>query len=746
MASQRLLQSAQPSPIDLSRLHPGPGPRPVRKIGYMLACDVCRKSKKKCDRSRPACARCTERGLRREYLDGPHSTASTAQLERLAQLSRDPNALSDLLTTLPYFDALELFNMLREMPPRDSSVQASTETPSSSSSSSSSIPSSSFSISSFSSSPSSSPPSPLLQYNLVGSLLPPATNSLEQELMVWHPIAYPALMPIVASSLPLEKLLNPRRSDVLSAHLLHDAEPPDSVSPDMRIESRDDNKVNPDFYKKLSHLSPMHVSFLNQVDITSWTSLPIPNQIAVQVIALYLNNDYQVIPLFNMDLFLRDLSRNQPYFCSSLLVSALLGWACQAYTCMHPKAASWSSLFFLDAQAQWSRLGRHESVTLSSMSALQLLCMTSVTHGQDELALSYIRKGLELGKMMGLIDVASVTESAAGWLDGYPDWQRAASYTAWGAFDWALSVFSLFALHYHKTEVGIPPAIMMPGDIDLALAAQEGLSIRLPVNVQVFRASCKLWTIFAPVARIYYGQANDIFLNGNPALEYAENIYHELLTWAEELPPNLIRQPGNCHGVLMMHIYYHAVIVDLFRPFLHLTHTSSISLRTFNADHATPRMVYHSSIRQLKRLLLSYRMEFGLEALSVLWQTGVVYVVNATIRDESSSKDEMQFFMHLCLVGLEELSLSFRVFGSITRGVLGMAVRQGAIEQHQVRRARRRLKKIEQHFLLGISSDEIMARWMVDLDLAVTDPIHAQGGKLAEDFDRMSVHETRDDI
>jgi hypothetical protein len=139
-------------------------------------------------------------------------------------------------------------------------------------------------------------------------------------------------------------------------------------------------------------------------------------------------------------------------------------------------------------------------------------------------------------------------------------------------------------------------------------------------------------------------------------------------------------------------------------------------------------------------------MEFGLEALSVLWQTGVVYVANAAIRDESSSKDEMQFFMHLCLVGLEELSLSFRVFGSITRGVLGMAVRQGAIEQHQVRRARRRLKKIEQHFLLDIGSDEIMARWMVDLDLAVTDPIHAEGGKLAEDFDRMSVHEMRDDI
>jgi hypothetical protein len=46
------------------------------------------------------------------------------------------------------------------------------------------------------------------------------------------------------------------------------------------------------------------------------------------VIALYLNNDYPVLPVFNADLFLRDLSQNRSYFCSRLLVSALLGWAC----------------------------------------------------------------------------------------------------------------------------------------------------------------------------------------------------------------------------------------------------------------------------------------------------------------------------------------------------------------------------------------------------------------------------------
>ena len=94
----------------------------------------------------------------------------------------------------------------------------------------------------------------------------------------------------------------------------------------------DDEESNEDalfeFCQGLPHLCPSHVEYLRKADLTLYMELPIPNETAVRVIALYLNNDYPVLPLFHADLFLRDLCQNQSYFCSALLISALLGWAC----------------------------------------------------------------------------------------------------------------------------------------------------------------------------------------------------------------------------------------------------------------------------------------------------------------------------------------------------------------------------------------------------------------------------------
>jgi hypothetical protein len=60
------------------------------------------------------------------------------------------------------------------------------------------------------------------------------------------------------------------------------------------------------------------------------------------------------------------------------------------------------------------------------------------------------------------------------------------------------------------------------------------------------------------------------------------------------------------------------------------------------------------------------------------------------------------------------------------------------VEQSQVRHARRRLQDIKQRFVLaGEESDVVRASWMLNLDLAVTDSVHSQGGRLAEEFDRM---------
>ncbi|KAF5668659.1 nitrate assimilation regulatory nira [Fusarium heterosporum] len=688
MAPQRLraLQPAEPSPSSTaspSSSASQPLPPLNRKAGYVPACEPCRKRKKKhagCDRRRPDCSTCTERGLECFYLNvTSESPIIASQLERLASLNNDPRAILDLLTTLPYFDALELFNALREMP-RGMETSAS-----------------------IIEAPSSSP-----QHNLIGSLLP-ASNLLEQELMVRHPIAYPILLPVVIGSPSFEDLLTSRRPGMTATQVLRDTTSPSSA--DMMLsddEELGDDDTLVEFCRRLPHLTQSHVEYLQKVDLTLWMDLLIPNQTAVRVIALYLNNDYPVLPLFHADLFLHDLSQNRPYFCSALLISALLGWACQACTCIDPEIASWSVFLFQDAQTRWDQLDLEKSITITSLSALQFMCMTAIAHGRDDLGLNFLRKGLELGQKMGILNVELDAQSLPPqWLNGYPDWRGAASYAAWGAYNLA----SMVSLHYHTVEVITAPRLELPGDIDQMLAAEEDRSSTPSVISEAFKASCKLWMIFSPIAKSYYREG--IAISGPASVEFAEKVYRQLLAWANELPLELTRRPGSSHSVYMLHIFFHAIVTDLFRPLLH-TESWSAPLRTFKADNATPQTVYSASTRQMKRLLLSHRSEMGPETLSIFWQSCVIYVANAVIHG-GDDQNERKFFVQLCLTGLQELFLSYQVSGIIVKGIAGMAIRSGALDKSQVAGTRHRLEETARRY--------------------ETDKAEKVGGKLADDFD-----------
>ncbi|KAM0202653.1 hypothetical protein ACHAPA_009393 [Fusarium lateritium] len=277
-------------------------------------------------------------------------------------------------------------------------------------------------------------------------------------------------------------------------------------------------------------------------------------------------------------------------------------------------------------------------------------------------------------------------------------------------------------------EVEKAPGIPMPEDINDVSAVQEDKLHISDVNSEVFKASCKLWVIFAIIAKRYYGE------DGTPgqsaSVEFAEGTYRQLLDWADELPLELVRRPGSCHGVQMLHIYFHAIITDLFRPLLQGELTSA-PLRTFKANNGTPQTVYHASVEQMKRLLLSHRSEMGPEVLSIFWQSCVIYVANAVIHG-GDDQQERQFYVHLCLTGLRELYLSYRVSGTIVKAIAGMAIHNGVLDKDQAIDIRRRLEETAGRFEMDT---QVVGSWLVDLDLAVTDSASAQGGKLAEDFD-----------
>lgn len=109
----------------------------------------------------------------------------------------------------------------------------------------------------------------------------------------------------------------------------------------------------------------------------------------------------------------------------------------------------------------------------------------------------------------------------------------------------------MISLHFHKVEVETAPGIAMPGDIDNILAAEEDESNAPSIYGEVFNASCRLWTIFAPVAGTYYRQGINMS-NRTARLDYAENVYQQLLSWADELPLDLVPQLGKSQGIHML--------------------------------------------------------------------------------------------------------------------------------------------------------------------------------------------------
>ena len=66
---------------------------------------------------------------------------------------------------------------------------------------------------------------------------------------------------------------------------------------------------------------------LAMLDMSMWTTVPIPNDLAAAAISLYLQTDHPLLGFFDADVFLEDLLEGRSRYCSTLLVSSLLFWA-----------------------------------------------------------------------------------------------------------------------------------------------------------------------------------------------------------------------------------------------------------------------------------------------------------------------------------------------------------------------------------------------------------------------------------
>ncbi|KAK2019173.1 hypothetical protein LZ32DRAFT_624542 [Colletotrichum eremochloae] len=523
----------------------------------------------------------------------------------------------------------------------------------------------------------------LSQTSLEKADLLPQQRSLEFELMMKHPIAY-----------PIGSLI---RSP--------------SMDPEHFLQTVDENLPQPDLSpfgvrqqlgqmgsgsSRITGLSPPSKLFSNRllsVEMSRWTKVPISNELSIKVLSLYFEVEHPLMPLFDVEFFLEGLLGNNQ-FCSCLLINALFAWACLKYAMVDPEVATVGHAFYDESKKLCAKNKDTTSTTICTMAALQYMSITAFAFGAGEEHERYL-----------------------------------------------CEIF--FSMQLRRRIIEHPPRFPMPGSSFLRsphnIITQEDK--RRFYRAGLLRENCKLSLIIHDTLRVMYSPfANpqfDLFY-----LPFAEETCRRLLVWVDELPLELARG-DDCthHHTLVMHVYYHMAVLDLMRPLTRHSASVTMLLRPFGSKKATPNAVQAASVNQLKKIVLHYRKTYPEPLFSLFWHSVLLYLANAVLQDAdlSGRNQEWRFYFRLCLTCYQTLYSGYPLVRQIAQSLLSMALTKGVME---AREAVAILEGLEMRGKHRRVPDQKMVSLIVDLDLAVTDASAARLETLAQKFRQIQIHGT----
>ncbi|KZL67779.1 c6 transcription factor [Colletotrichum incanum] len=710
----------QRPPHELEATYGGEGNsqgRKRRRPYTSKACNFCREKKNACD-GKPECSQCLRRGLKCEYrmiTDAllraiPPGTQLVDKEEALNNAKAAE--LLDMLKRVPDDEVLEALKLLRigNEPAEVSSA----------------LPKYDVGLS---------------QVALNRAILPPTQTSLEFELMMRHPVAYPTWAPVQPSKLDLEFLLLPSKirwdgtGPTLTTGL---ADGRSYLSP----YGHRRGERSPDASSMIGPLRPstLYDNRLLGVDISQWTDVPITNEFSIAVLQLYLEADHPLMPLIEVDLLLDGLL-GQNEFCSRILVNALFAWACQGYAVFEPEATVIGHAFYNEAKELWKNSKETQATDhVCTVAAIQYLSITAVSFGAGAEYVEFLGDLLEMSRRLGLFNV-DPSQTRENDVNDSADHRRAKNQIAWVLF----TCLTFFSMHLHQRLIEHPPRVPPPDST--IYVARDTRDPGMPkdhqrriYNAVLLREHCHLFLIVHDMIQVMYGAEQTPYAKAI-TLAFAEETYKRLLMWADGLPLEMAQGDQCTHHAMLLHIYYHLAIIDLFRPLLRQNGAPRQRLHAFRSTEATPDAVYAASVNQLKRIVLFYRQNHPESSYCFFWHSALLYLANAMLAETkiSGHGPEWRFYFRLCMTCYQTLYTGFRLAKGITLSLLSMALEKGVMDIPQARAIRKDLELRGKHHEI---SDLVPVFWVVDLDLAMTDPSAAQAENLVQRFQDVQLCET----
>ncbi len=174
-------------------------------------------------------------------------------------------------------------------------------------------------------------------------------------------------------------------------------------------------------------------------------------------------------------------------------------------------------------------------------------------------------------------------------------------------------------------------------------------------------------------------------------------------------------------------LWFHAIILDIFRPFTQEVSQGSRQLRTFAGKPTTATDVCAASVAQLKHLIAEHRL-YKSSKYTLLWQTALIYLVNAILNDQ---RDKNWYTgLLLCIYAYQSLGRASRVATCISKGLLSLALRKSDMSARAAINILRDLERGGMKELTG----EVRATFIADLNLALADPKAVSMEYLARGF------------
>lgn len=192
----------------------------------------------------------------------------------------------------------------------------------------------------------------------------------------------------------------------------------------------------------------------------------------------------------------------------------------------------------------------------------------------------------------------------------------------------------------------------------------------------------------------------------------------------------------------MYSVLFHCAILDIFETFDY-DEQRNHRLRSFASADASIKGILRTSTNQLKKLVLDCRLHRPRALLVTHANSAMLHVANAILRDAASlesssfSGTNCRFHFLTALANCADMYICFPVFGSISRGLLSMAMRDGLLSSKD---AKELIVALEER---GVHHDVSVKRpggaFAIDFELATREHEEAQAYAMAQQFDELSL-------